>query len=237
MYISPKRAILSDLNKELIELYKGIKNYPNKVWEIYCSFPKGKRTYYKIRDLDVTKKTLAFRAARTLYLNRTCFKGMWRHSKNGKFNVGYGGEDRRWAVKLQNIIKFSTLLNQAKLVVSDFEGIIRNANDGDFIFLDPPYKPGQKELMESHYTYAKFKFEDQVRLANILKNICKKKKVNWLMTNSAHSEICVLYKNFNIVRISKGTSNRIGIHTNDSKEILISNFLEKYNERVFRKSC
>lgn len=222
--IKPLSAILSDLNNELIELYKGIRNYPHKVWEIFCSFPEGRKAYYQIRDSEYYDKPLAFRAARTLYLNRTCFKGMWRHSPNGNFNVGYGGEERRWVVTHQNIVELSKLLRNAKLIVSDFDEVLNTVKDGDFIFLDPPYKPGQKELTESHYTYGKFTFHDQIRLANKVKYINRNKNVKWLMTNSSHVDICNLYKEFNIVKIPKGTSGRIGIHTNNSKEILISNF-------------
>ncbi|GAI33501.1 unnamed protein product, partial [marine sediment metagenome] len=147
--IKPNNAILSDLNNELIELYKGIRNYPHKVWETFCSFPEGKKAYYQIRDSSYNLQPLYYRAARTLYLNRTCFKGMWRHSPNGNFNVGYGGEERRWAITHQNIVELSKLLKNAKLFVYDFEKILDNVNDGDFMFLDPPYKPGQKELKES----------------------------------------------------------------------------------------
>ena len=222
--IKPRSAILSDLNNELIELYKGIRNYPHKVWEIFCSFPEGRKSYYQIRDSEYTSKTFAFRAARTLYLSRTCFKGMWRHGLNGNFNVGYGGEERRWAVTHENLVELSILLRKAKLEVSDFEIILNNTIDGDFIFLDPPYKPGQKELKELHYTYSKFTFEDQIRLSNKLKEISKIKNVKWIMTNSSHPEIYNLYKNFNIVKIPRGTSERIGIQTENSNEILISNY-------------
>src|SRR4051812_38488513 len=80
MHVKPKKALIADLNNELIDLYKAIRNYPHKVWEIYCSFPSGKRGYYKIRDTYSEDKPIYYRAARTLYLNRTCFKGMWRHN-------------------------------------------------------------------------------------------------------------------------------------------------------------
>lgn len=222
--IKPQSAILSDLNCELIELYKGIRNSPHKVWEIFCSFPEGKKTYYQIRDSEYYIRPLAYRAARTLYLNRTCFKGMWRHSPDGNFNVGYGGEERRWVITHQNIIELSKLLRKAKLIVSDFDDVLNNVKDGDFIFLDPPYKPGQKELTESHYAYGKFTFHDQVRLSNTIKDISKNKSVKWIMTNSSHIEIYNLYNDYNIVKIPKGTSERIGIHTNNANEILISNF-------------
>ena len=99
LFLQPREAILSDLNQELIDLYKGIRNYPHKVWETFSSFPSGKEAYYQIRDTECAHKPMYYRAARTLYLNRTCFKGMWRHNPEGKFNVGYGGEERRWATE------------------------------------------------------------------------------------------------------------------------------------------
>jgi len=222
--IRPANAILSDLNNELIELYKGIKNYPHKVWKTFYSFPEGKKAYYKIRDSYYESMPLYYRAARTLYLNRTCFKGMWRHGHDGNFNVGYGGEERRWVITHENIIELSRVLSKARLVVSDFEKILNDVRDGDFIFLDPPYKPGQKELTESHYAYSKFTFADQKRLSSKLNEIDCKQNIKWIMTNSAQKEICALYKGCRILKIPNGTSGRIGIYTENLKEVLISNF-------------
>ncbi|MDR2942811.1 MAG: Dam family site-specific DNA-(adenine-N6)-methyltransferase [Treponema sp.] len=101
--MNSKNALISDLNSELITLYKGIKLYPHKVWETFETFPEGKTAYYKIRNTVIKNKPLYYRAARTLFLNRTCFKGMWRHNRKGNFNVGYGGEERRWVITHQNI--------------------------------------------------------------------------------------------------------------------------------------
>ncbi|MGG3739240.1 DNA adenine methylase [Aeribacillus pallidus] len=223
LYVNPKNAILSDLNSELIDLYKGIRNYPHKVWEIYCSFPTGKSAYYQIRDEQIEKKPIYYRAARTLYLNRTCFKGMWRHDKEGKFNVGYGGEERRWAVTHENLVKLSKRFRKATIHNSDFEKIIAVAKKNDFIFLDPPYKPGEKEMYEAHYSNGKFTFNDQVRLSESLKS-ASDRGVKWLMTNSSHKDITDLYKSFNINKINKGTGSSIGAMTSDSKEVIIYNF-------------
>jgi DNA adenine methylase len=224
LFTKPSNAILSDINKELIDLYKGIKKYPHKVWEIFYSFPEGKKAYYIIRDTAYDNKSLACKAARTLYLNRTCFKGMWRQNPDGNFNVGYGGESRRWAITHENIIEISKSLKQTTILNSDFESILDVAVKGDFIFLDPPYKPGQKELNESHYTHGKFTYNDQIRLSNKLREITKRKKIKWLMTNSSNKEIYRLYKDCKIIKIPKGVSERIGIHTMNSQEILIKNF-------------
>ena len=224
LHLNPSNSIIADLNTELIDLYKGIKNYPHKVWEIFESFPCGKKAYYRIRDNHGMNKPIYFRAARTLYLNRTCFKGMWRHNPNGKFNVGYGGEGRRWAITHESIIKLSQRLKKASILTSDFENTLDMCSNGDFIFLDPPYKPGEREMRQAHYINGQFSFNEQKRLADKIKAISKSKNIKWLMTNSSNSDICKLYKEFNVRKIPKGTSGVVGVFSNNSMEVLISNY-------------
>lgn len=223
-YQKPDNAFLSDLNSELIDLYKAIRLYPHKVWETFSSVPIGRESYYQMRDDEIGHKPLYYRAARTLYLNRTCFKGMWRHNPSGKFNVGYGGEDRRWVVNHENIIEISKVLRKADIQRADFSDVFDNLKDRDFIFLDPPYKPGEKDLTEQHYINGKFAFADQVRLAQKLKEVSEAKQIKWLMTNSAHTDIKKLYKGFKITKIPKGTGASPGIPNKSSNEILISNY-------------
>jgi DNA adenine methylase len=108
---------------------------------------------------------------------------------------------------------------------ADFENVLETCRDGDFIFLDPPYKPGEKELKEAHYSHGKFSFNEQIRLSKTIKSLThRKKKIKWLMTNSAAPEIRALYQGFSITEIPKGTGERVGIYDGDSKEILIRNY-------------
>ncbi len=223
LYTKPTEALISDLNKELIELYKGIKLYPHKVWEVFSSFPEGKEAYYEIRGMEYKTQPLYYRAARTLYLNRTCFKGMWRHSPKGNFNVGYGGEARRWVVTHKNIIELSKVFRKAEISSCDFAETLSKVQKNDFVFLDPPYKPGEKEMGTAHYINGKFSFDEQVRLALTMKNL-ENISFKWMMTNSDHSEILNLYKGYNVIKIPFGTSSSLGIRTSKSKEVLISNF-------------
>ncbi|HLO70836.1 MAG TPA: Dam family site-specific DNA-(adenine-N6)-methyltransferase [Flavipsychrobacter sp.] len=224
LHLKPENAIISDLNNELITLYKGIKLYPHKVWECFEKFPSGKKGYYTVRELDVSSNPLYYRAARTLYLNRTCFKGMWRHNTDGQFNVGYGGEERRWVITHENIIELSKILKRAEILNSDYSNVISGVSKNDFLFLDPPYKPGEKDLIEAHYINGKFSFEEQQRLADTLLSLPKKKNVKWAITNSSHKDIIKLYKNYTIRRIPTGTGTRPGILTTNSKEVLITNY-------------
>lgn len=220
--IKPDKAKLSDINPELIDLYKGIKKFPLKVWNYYKNFPSSKKGYYKVRDKKVKINDLAYRSARILYLNRTCFKGMWRHNSIGKFNVGYGGQDRRWVINQTDLVDISSRLSNVKLECSDFEKIIESCTKDDFIFLDPPYKPGEKEIAHEHYTFSKFKYEDYERLSNVLSEATNK-GISWAMTISSHSDILTLFDGFSY-KLKKGTGKKPGILTNKSGEILICNY-------------
>lgn len=224
LFLQPKQAIISDLNQELIDLYKGIRNYPHKVWETFIGFPSGKEAYYQIRDTEYSRKPMPYRAARTLYLNRTCFKGMWRHNPDGKFNVGYGGEERRWVITHESIVKLSKAFKKATIMRSDFEDVLDNTQDDDFVFLDPPYLPGEKQMLQAHYINGKFSFDDQKRLAEKLRSISRLHRLSWIMTNTAHPDVCQLYHGFNIKRIPRGVSSMIGVQTNNSNEVVISNY-------------
>jgi len=221
-HLRPKKAILADLNTELIDLYRGIRLSPDKVWRIYKGFPKTKKGYNEIRGLRHCELDLPNRAARTLFLNRTCFKGMWRHNSDGEFNVGYGGQARRGVIARKDLFAVARALRKASLASADFECIIDEANSDDFLFLDPPYRPGEKEQLHNHYVGRKFTFDDHQRLARCLRD-ADKRGVAWLMTVSGHPDIVKLYRKFKILEIPRGTGHTIGALVSNSGEVLVSN--------------
>ncbi len=223
--LKPQRAFISDINAELVDLYRGIRRYPHKVWEVYKNFPSTKSAYYEIRNWKHFTLDLPMRAARTLYLNRTCFKGMWRHNSNGDFNVGYGGQDRRWVVCGESITNVAKLLSRASIKCMDFEESIDRTDERDFIFLDPPYQPGERDMKHDHYLYGTFCFEDHKRLVRALKR-ASKRGVCWAMTTSGHSDIVGLFSKQKIIQIPKGTGNRIGSVANKTGEVLVTNCME-----------
>jgi DNA adenine methylase len=222
-YLQPRRAILSDLNKELIQIYSGITRSPDRVWRIYKSFPSTKAAYRKIRSLDPDRLSDYQQAARSLYLNRTCFKGMWRQNLRGRFNVGYGGQSRRWAISRRTLFRIGTLLRSASIQCCDFEQTISTAKCGDFIFLDPPYRPGEKEQVHSHYGCKQFLYADQERLASSL-NDAQKAGIQWTMTNSAHPSIRRLYKGFKQIMLPAVSGRSLGQVTDRPGDVLISNW-------------
>lgn len=220
--INPMRAILADINPDLITLFKGLRIHPLEIWQNYCEFGDTKEDYQTVRD-EYRPDTLAEKAARILYLNRTCFKGMWRTNMNGNFNVGYGGQDRRWVIDNQNLVEVSNYLTHAIILCSDFEDIIESRIEGDFLFLDPPYRPGEMELVNEHYVGRSFCYSDHKRLGNSLQS-AKKRGVRWAMTTSSHPEITRLFRSNYAIDLPHGTGKIPGVLTTNSGEVLITSY-------------
>ena len=221
-HLHPEKAVLSDINIELIDLYRGIRSNPEKVWRIYQHLPSTKKGYNEIRKLKHFDLDLPHRAARTLFLNRTCFKGMWRHNSDGEFNVGYGGQARRWVITKEDLLSVARYLKRAYLRSSDFEFIIDEAISGDYLFLDPPYRPGEREQLHAHYVGREFTFTDHQRLAHSLRE-ADKRGVPWSMTISGHPDILKMYRKFHVENVPRGTGRKIGVLAYNSGEVLISN--------------
>lgn len=214
-HVQPGRAILSDSNAELIDVYRGIRDNPIAVWNRYESFGSTKEEYDRIRTLDPSQLNLTDRAARLLYLNRTCFKGNWRHNARGEFNIGYGGQSRRWVITKDCLVAASHALRGAETLCSDFEPVIERCGKGDYLFLDPPYQPHERELVNDHYAWQHFTFADHERLADVLRR-CVRHGAAWCMTTSAHPDIVALFQGLEVRKISSG---RRGL--NNSGEVLI----------------
>lgn len=220
--LNPKQALLSDINPDLIDLYRGIKQSPEAVWDRYCAFGCSEAEYKRVRDAG-RSRLLVDRAARVLFLNRTCFKGMWRHNKKGGFNVGYGGQDRRWVINEDDLVLVARALRRVELRCCDFEEVIDECQTGDFIFADPPYRPGEKEQINDHYVGRQFTFEDHRRLASALQR-AKQRGAQWALITSAHPEIIALSSDNNVTIIPRGTGCRPGITVANSGEVLITGY-------------
>ena len=221
--LRPRKTVLSDINRELIDLYRGIRRNSKLVWDHYRTYPSSKKGYYRVRDEEPLKRDCVARAARLLYLNRTCFKGMWRHNAEGHFNVGYGGQDRRWVISCETLEYAASALRNAKLHCSDFEAIVDQSHTGDFIFLDPPYAPFERELSHQHYWFGNFDLEQQRRLAAAL-NRAHGRGVRWLLINSNHRDIVKLYKGFVISALYMGVGAALGQISRNCGEMVVTNY-------------
>jgi DNA adenine methylase len=219
-----REALLSDINRELMDLYRAIKQNPSGVWSIFESYPSTKHDYYSIRnDKKVGQLDLTTRAARTLYLNRTCFRGWWRYNAQGQFNVGYGGQGRRWAITREDLIVVSRKLASTILQDGDFEDVINSSQSGDFIFIDPPYQPGEREMSHEHYVFSRFGYDDYERLAEVLRS-ASARGVRWAVTTSSHPDIVGLFPDIDVIDLPKDPFKRLRDDLEGSGEVLIRNY-------------
>jgi DNA adenine methylase len=202
--LEPREAILSDLNGELIAAYSAIKDNWRGVASLLGRYQKrhSKAFYYEMRDSTPTSPSA--RAARFIYLNRTCWNGLHRVNLQGQFNVPKGTKENV-VLETDDFRKVSLALKHASLVAGDFEPIIRRAQKGDLIFADPPYVTSHSNNGFLKYNEKLFNWDDQVRLRNSLLR-AKENGAYVLLTNADTPPIRKLYEEgFKIREVSRSS--------------------------------
>jgi DNA adenine methylase len=149
-YVGARRALLGDLNEELIHTYRTIKREPRLVGRVLRSWPGNAETYYRLRALVPSTMTPSQRAARFLYLNRWCFNGIYRTNKKGQFNVPFGGVRVGPPVVDSELIQTALMLQRARLICGDFEDTLALVESSDFVFMDPPYSVSGKRVFNDY---------------------------------------------------------------------------------------
>ena len=206
--LQPKEAILSDINKELINLYVILRDNPKELKGqlVYHQERHTKEHYYKIRDVILTDNLKC--AGRLLYLNRACYNGMYRVNKQGKFNVPIGTKNN-FTYDIDQFDQYANCLKHATLICGDFYEIINKAKKNDFIFADPPYATSGKANF-TKYNDELFVWQDQLRLHEALVN-AKARGAKIVLTNVYCKEIIEMYKNDGFyVHILQRSSNIAG---------------------------
>lgn len=191
-----KRVILIDNNEELMNCYSVIKENVEKLIRILNSHKyvhNKKDVYYAIRKEEPQDKFE--RASRTIYLNKTCFNGLYRVNSQGKFNVPFGRYKKPLICNSRNLRAVSLALRNVEILPGDFEMCLKLAKKGDFIYFDPPYQPLSKTSSFTSYTKDSFNEEDQQKLCKVFKELDKRgSKV--MLSNSDTPFIRKLYKGF-----------------------------------------
>lgn len=202
----PEEAILNDANKELIETYRGIKSRWKKIYNLLEEHDQfhNKEYYYKVRSTKYD--LLEERAARMIYLNRTCFNGIYRVNLKGEFNVPIGTKTKV-ILETDDFSKLSKVLKNAKILNKDFEKVIDQAQMNDFLFVDPPYTVRHNQNGFIKYNEVLFSWDDQIRLAKSLIR-ARNRGVKILMTNASHQSIRELYEpeGFDLKTVSRFSS-------------------------------
>lgn len=229
--LQPKKAIINDYNSELINVYNVIKDDLDSLLLDLKKHINSSEYFYQIRALDRDPKfysnmTSVERASRILYLNKTCFNGLFRVNQAGEFNAPFG------SYKNPNIINEITLRavsdyfnkNDIKFLNGDFESSLKGIRKGAFVYFDPPYDPLSSSSNFTGYTQGGFNREDQLRLKNLCDKL-DKKGVKFLLSNSSTEFIKESYKNYEIINVkARRAINSNGDSRGEISEVLVRNY-------------
>lgn len=221
-HLNPEISIIIDINEELINCYKVIKNNVEDLIELLKLHKNDEDYYYTIRALDrdpsrYSKLSDVEKASRTIYLNRCCYNGLYRVNSKGQFNVPFGRYKNPNFCDKENLLAVSNILVNVEIIQGSFEICLSYAEKGDFIYFDPPYYPISKTSSFTSYTKENFGEDSQKKLLKVFKELdalgCK-----LVLSNSDNILIRKLYKDYKIITLNA----RRAINSNATKRGNIS---------------
>lgn len=223
---------ISDINVELINAYRAIKySLIPLINQLYQNekeyFKDSQKFYYKLRNENFKFNSIK-KAARFITLNKTCYNGLYRVNKKGLFNVPLGRYNNPKICDIQNLTKLNKILNSTNTNIEchDYQNIITNVKEDDFVYLDPPYHPLNETSNFTNYTNFGFDINQQKRLANFFKEL-DKRKCKIILSNSDTLFIRDLYSSFKENIVSLKTLRSINSNSKKRKnnnELIIKNF-------------
>jgi len=196
----PKQSVLSDVNAELIDCYVAVRDHVTMLIEALEAHRYDEEHYYAVRDADLAHAPLVERAARTMFLNRTGFNGLYRVNRSGKFNVPFGRYTRPRICNPGNLRACSAALANADLRVQDFATTCALAGKGDFVYLDPPYVPVSRTAAFTAYAKGGFGPDEQRRLSTTFGQLSDRGVVA-VLSNSDVREVRELYAAFEMTTV------------------------------------
>lgn len=228
--LQPAKFVINDINSEIVNVYKTIKSDAEKLIKKLKTYKNESEFYYELRSLDRSegfeKMSNVERAARIIYLNKTCFNGLFRVNRKGQFNVPFG------KYKNPNIVNEETLravfqyFNEAdgQILNTDFESALKDANADSFVYIDPPYDPLSYSSSFTGYSLNGFGRNEQERLKEVCDDL-NAKNCKFLLSNSATDFIKDIYKDYTIEIVKAGRNiNSVGSKRGKIDEVLIRNY-------------
>lgn len=226
--LQPKKAVINDYNAELINVYVCVRDHLEELLEMLERHKELNSAghFYKVRALDrepgFEDLPPVERAARIIYLNKTCYNGLYRVNSAGQFNSPYGKYNTPAIVNEPVVRAMSTYLNGGvKILCGDYGQALKGLRKGAFVYLDPPYMPISSSSSFTGYTEGGFGYDEQVRL----KEECDKlasKGIHFMQSNSDCPEIRALYSDYEILTVkAKRAINSRGNRRGEINEVLI----------------
>jgi DNA adenine methylase len=231
--LQPKKAVVNDVNEELMNIYEVIKDNVDELIEGLKrhKIKNDKAYFYEIRELDRDREqynllTPVERASRIIYLNKTCYNGLFRVNKSGEFNAPFGNYKNPNIVNETTLRAVSAYFNKAKIrfTCQDFEDALKWSRKGAFVYLDPPYDPVSETASFTGYDKGGFDHNEQIRLKKTCDKL-NKKGIKFLLSNSATDFIMDLYQDYKIEVIqAKRAINSKADRRGNVDEVLVMNF-------------
>ena len=196
--LQPENAVVADSNPELINMYRQVADHVDDVINYLKEYENTSEMFYAVRSLEWTSLPKAEAAARTIFLNKTCFNGLYRVNKQGRFNVPFGKYKNPKICDEDGLRAASEVLKKAEILCGDYLLVLEHyAQPGDFVFLDPPYLPTSEYSDFKRYTKEQFYEEDHVELAKMIMTL-HERGCHVILTNSNHPLVHELYAPFTI---------------------------------------
>jgi DNA adenine methylase len=224
----PKKAFLSDMNKELVITYNIVKNDVESLIKSLKKHKKGDKEYFlKVRAKNPEKLSDLEIASRFIFLNRTAFNGMYRVNSRGEFNVPFGKYENPMICDEVNLRRVSKALQKVQIKHQDYKEVLKKAKKGDFVYFDPPYYPVSKTASFTAYTKDAFLDKEQIELRDTFAEL-HKRGCFVMLSNSDVPFINKIYKEIKGLRISKVQAGR-SINSRASgrgkiTEVLVTNY-------------
>ena len=202
--LQPEQAYISDMNEELINLYSVVRDNVYGLIDNLSKHEVSKEYFLEIRNIDRTEKYAEFsdveRASRFIYLNRTCFNGMYRVNSQGQFNVPFGHYKNPRIIDENNLLNCSELLKKTEIKCVDFSEILTKVQKGDFVYFDPPYVPLNETSSFTSYTKYGFDIDMQFKLRDVCDEL-DSMGVKFMLSNSDTKLVNELYANYEIKKV------------------------------------
>lgn len=230
--LQPKRAIINDFNIELINVYEVIRDHPEELITALKEHKNTSEYFYNIRAIDrqplFNHMTVIEKASRTIYLNKTCYNGLYRVNNAGEFNSPFGRYKNPNIVNAPVIKAVSRFLNDNDITIKqgDYEALLSDLPEKSFVYLDPPYHPISESSNFTGYIQGGWNVDEQIRLRNVC-NSLNERGIQFLLSNSATPLIEELYSEYNMKKVRATRSvNSISSKRGQVDEYLIYNYDE-----------
>ena len=230
LHRQPSKAVINDYNDELVNVYETIRDDIDELISDLATHENDPDYFYKIRALDrqegFDELSKVKRASRIIYLNKTCFNGLYRVNSSGEFNTPFGRYKNPNIINEPVLRAVSDYLNNNDITFKsgDFEDALKGIRKGAFVYFDPPYDPVSKSSNFTGYVQGGFDDNEQIRLSEVCHKL-NSKGIKFLLSNSATPFIKDLYKDFNIIEVGATRSiNSVGSKRGEVMEVLVRNY-------------